>query len=53
MDEKKNAGQETVQEERRAFLKKAGTIAVAAPAAALMLSARSKTAQAGISSIPQ
>jgi hypothetical protein len=46
MDEKKIADQETVQEERRAFLKKAGTIAVAAPAAALLLSAKSKSAQA-------
>jgi aspartyl/asparaginyl beta-hydroxylase (cupin superfamily) len=46
MDEKLTTGQELVHEERRAFLKKAGTAAVAAPAAALMLSASSLPAQA-------
>tara|TARA_B100000315_G_scaffold245540_1_gene271540 strand:- start:33 stop:209 length:177 start_codon:yes stop_codon:yes gene_type:complete len=37
---------ETVSAERRKFLKKAGTVAVAAPAAALLLSAKTKPALA-------
>ena len=41
---------ETISAERRKFLKKAGTVAVAAPAAALLLSAKTKPALAsGIS----
>lgn len=46
MDEKTIAEQDAAREERRKFLKKAGTAAVAAPAAALLLSAKSKPAQA-------
>ncbi len=46
MDEKKIVDQENAGQERRKFLKKAGTVAMAAPAAALLLSARSKSAQA-------
>jgi hypothetical protein len=44
MDKKPEATRET----RRKFLKKAGTIAATAPAAALLLSASSKPAMAGL-----
>ncbi|MFP6749083.1 MAG: hypothetical protein VCD66_15975 [Alphaproteobacteria bacterium] len=46
MDEKTIKEQEPAQAERREFLKKAGKVAVAAPAAALLLSANSVSAQA-------
>jgi hypothetical protein len=39
---------EIAQEERRKFLKKAGAVAATAPAAALLLSANAKPAQAAI-----
>lgn len=45
-DETTSVEQDTVSEERRAFMKKAGTAAVAAPAAALLLSAKAKPASA-------
>ena len=43
---------ETTSAERRKFLKKAGTVAVAAPAAALLLSAKTKPALASAPSNP-
>jgi len=39
-------------QERRAFLKKAGTAAVTAPAAALLLSATARQASAGVGAAP-
>ena len=42
MDEKKIANDEIAREERRKFLKKAGTVAAAAPVAALLLSGKAK-----------
>ena len=43
---------EITQEERRKFLKKAGTIAATAPASALLLSANAKPAMAADYSPP-
>lgn len=49
MDKKNVTGSE--QEDRRAFLKRAGTVAKAAPAAALLLSASLKPTQAVAASL--
>ena len=53
MDDVKATENETISVERRKFLKKAGTVAVAAPAAALLLSAKSKPALAAAPSNPR
>ena len=42
MDEKKIVNDKIAREERRKFLKKAGTVAAAAPVAALLLSGKAK-----------
>ena len=46
MNDEKNPANDIALDDRRKFLKKAGAIAAAAPAAALLLSANAKSASA-------